>query len=689
MEKIRLSCVCLLLAALAGCPGGEDEPGGQDAAVVQPWARVTKRLGQVEVRDTDAGVWRPAVVGVPLLETASLRTGPDGTAKVEFRDGRQLDLQPDSQLDLAGSGGEAELQLQAGEVVVDSSTEGGGFRIRFGEAREVVRLQSGQARVRRVEGGDLEVKAAQGASSGFRLKFGDDSGVVVARDGNARLSAAASGTQIRMVMGDATLERGGQTTALREGASFQMRVGEGEVVRREALPTRVKGVKGGLRMKLPGEADFKLVAAAGPLEPGATVRSAKPYSLEDGAGGKVELSPGSEVVFGGAFREGGVRQGTLKLESGQARVRLERGSAAGSAQAVETTYATVTARARGGQADVTVMRKADGTQVEVRSGEAEVKTSSETISLLAGESLSVDTAGKLGKPVREPMPRIVAVEGAHTQVFYDRWIPRVAFALARAEDGAQATVEVGPKADFAKVWAREPALRGYLAQNARAGRSFFRVLRPEEGKPQPLPGPVGSLELSPDPVATAGGAASVNNVVPDTGVQTRILFQGKVPRLTFQWEEHPGAAGYVVRVYAEDDLETPQIEERTAERKLALAPGRLREGTYYWYQAALDASGKLLKSNQMNKLVLVFDNAATLMRIDAPRPGERPADGRIEVRGRAPVGASVSVNGKEILVADDGRFEQVLADIAPGSLLLFQLKRPGQGPVFYTRHLGK
>jgi hypothetical protein len=231
--------------------------------------------------------------------------------------------------------------------------------------------------------------------------------------------------------------------------------------------------------------------------------------------------------------------------------------------------------------------------------------------------------------------------------------------------------------------------RGYLAQSARAGRSYFRVLRPEEGKPKPAPGPVGILELSPDPVASGSGATSVNNVVPDTGVQTRILFQGKVPRLTFQWEEHPGAAGYAVRVYAEDDLETPQIEERTAERSLALAPGRLREGTYYWYQAALDANGKLLKSNQMNKLVLVFDNAATLMRIDAPRPGERPADGRIEVRGRAPIGASVSVNGKEILVADDGRFEQVVADIAPGSLLLFQLKRPGQGPVFYTRHLGK
>ncbi len=675
--------LCSLALASLGCPGGGD--GGKDAAAPPPWARLTLREGQVEVREAADRPWRPAVNGMALAAEAALRTGPESRARVELRDGRKLSLQAGSQLDL---GGEDALRLAQGEVLVDSAEQGGGFRVSFGEAREVVRLHPGQVRLRRVEGGDLVVQAEKGSGPGFKLSFGDDSGVVVSRDGSARLSAGGDGPQLRMLMGEATLVRGGQTTALGEGASFKLRMGEGEVVRREALATRARGGSG-LRLRLPGEADYRLMAKAGPaLEPGTALRSAGPFSLDDGAGGKVELAPGSAVVFGGAYREGGLRAGSLKLESGQARVRLERGSSADAVQIVDAGVAQVTARARGGRADVNVVVKSDGALIEVRAGQAEVRAGTETVELGSGESLSVDAQGRAGKPAREPMPRIVALEGLHTRVFYDRWIPKVAFALGRAEDGAQATLEVGPRPDLSRPWSREQVSGGYLAQRARAGRSYFRVLRDAGGQAGPEAGPVGSLELSPDPVAKGGGG-NVTNVVPDTGVQTRVLFQGKVPALNFQWEAVAGAAAYRVRVYTEEDLENPQIDERTAEPRLVLAPGRLREGTYFWYQAALDAGGKQLKASQMNRLALAFDNAATLMRIDAPRPGDRPEGGRIEVRGRAPVGAAVSVNGVEIVVSDDGRFEQVLSNVPAGSLLLFQLKRPGQGPVYYTRHLGR
>jgi ferric-dicitrate binding protein FerR (iron transport regulator) len=698
MERrpLRWLWASLGLLGLLGCPG----EGGLEADPGRPaaWARLEAVSGLVESRPGVSAPWRLAGEGQALEASASLRTGPDGRARVVFQDGRQLTLEPDSQLDLGGAGEQTGLWLTRGEVLVDpmpgpmpgpGREAAGEFRIVFGEAREVVRLQAGQARLRRGAGGELQVRAPEEQQpAGFRLVFSDASDMRIARAGMASLSAEDGGTRVRMLMGEARLTRGGRDTALVQGQDFQLRLGEVRVLQREPLPARLKARKGQVSLRPPGGDRFSPSAQADPvLQPGTALVTRGPVSLSDGAGGELELSPGSQVVFEESFREGPLRAGSLRLEQGRARVRLTRGQDEDARQTLVTPHAQVVASARVAAAELNVIARPDSTRVEVRAGRAEVKTSEQTLALKAGESLTVDAQGKAGPPEREPLPRIVAQEGQHTQVYYDRGLGKVAFALARGEPDEVSTVELASAPGFQKPLLRAQVDTGYLIQPARPGRTYFRVLRPA-GEAL-APGPVGSLELVPDPMARRRDPAGLTNAVPDTGVQTRVLFQGQAPALTFQWEPVDGAASYRVRVYTEEELESPHLEERAEEPRLKLAPGRLGEGTYYWYQAALDPAGKQLRANQMNKLVLAFDNAGTLMRIDAPRPGERPAGGKLEVRGRAPVGASVSVHGAALVVADDGRFEQVLTGIAPGAVLVFQVRRPGLGPVLYTRHLGR
>ena len=55
-------------------------------------------------------------------------------------------------------------------------------------------------------------------------------------------------------------------------------------------------------------------------------------------------------------------------------------------------------------------------------------------------------------------------------------------------------------------------------------------------------------------------------------------------------------------IYHEDDMETPVFEKTAEKTRLAMPAGKLKEGTYFWYQAAWDAAGKEMVASQMNKL---------------------------------------------------------------------------------------
>jgi hypothetical protein len=393
-------------------------------------------------------------------------------------------------------------------------------------------------------------------------------------------------------------------------------------------------------------------------------------------------------VFEGSFRAGQDREGVLALDAGRARVVLRRQAGAGSTQEVVTPHGRIVASAQGLTAELTILAQKDETRVQVHAGKADITTGDQTIAVSAGQKLSLRAERQAAQPTPVALPLVPSREGIRTRVFYDRPISAVALRWAKPARPDQDRLEASRQPDFGQLLLQEPVEgTAFGLSGLQPGRTYWRLVRGTD--PQAAPGPVGSVELSTDPAAKGRADRSVTNVVQDTGVQTRIIFQGKAPAVTLTWKAAPDASQYRVRIFTGEDLENPIVEQTVQATRLMLPSERLKEGTYYWYQAPLDPNGKAKATSQMNKLVLAFDNATSLVRVDLPRTGARPTKGSIEVSGLAPRGAQLEVNNQPILLGPEGRFSQVVGDVRPGAPLIFHLRQPDQGDVYLLRHLGR
>ncbi len=648
-QRGRPLAAAFALVLACGPLACQDDPvapdaGGEPAAA--PEMRLVELTGTVEWRPGAQPDWRPATRGQGLSFGDGLRTAAKALAVIEFADGSRLRLAGGTSLTLTGLEDEFELLVAEGQ---------------------------------------LEVAATAGRGRGFKLMFGEAGDMIVVREGQAKVAMREDGVHIEMIMGQATIHQGDQTQALQAGKSFVLSIGRGQIVDRESVETVLKDRRRASRIKVPDAQRFKRPTKRQvALRPGTEVRTPRGAGVEltDPAGGRVVLGPRSRATFEGTFKGRDGREGTLRLASGVAKVKLRRQGGAGATQAVVTPHAAVETDAAGLTADVTVTARPKQTQVVVNAGRAQVSAGDRKVALEAGHTVTIGPQGIQSEPAPLPVPRLRAREGKRTRIFFDRRLGKVTLGW-KAIDDEQVTLEVSAKADFSELDLREP-VRGdsFLVDLPRRGRLHWRVSREGAG-----PGPASSISVARDPYAKRRAGAATN-VVPDTGIKTTILFQGKVPALTFKWDALPQAEAYRVRVYSADDMEKAVLNQKATRNRLVLAAGKLSEGTYFWYQAALDAAGKEIKASQMNKLVLEFDNAASLLRIDSPRPGQRPKAGKIQVAGLAPAGAKVSINGQPISVPPDGRFRQT-DKARRGELLVFRLQRRGAGDVLYTRHLGR
>lgn len=645
-NRAGLLLVLLLACTPPGCDG--EKPGDTDAgaSVLATSTKLTDLKGTIERRGPD-GKWVAVQEGQAVALGDALRTGPGARFTMVFRDGRQMRIEGQAQLGLTGIEDELALLMEQGEVeIVANKVEGKQYRMIFSDADDMVLL----------------------------------------REGRASLKREAGGVKIEMIMGSATIRQSGQTSPLQAGKSFVLDIGEATITGREELTTTLLDRKRQSRIRPPGASRFRRPRSRKEkLEPGTELRTRRKGSVElvDDSGNRLSLGPKSRAVFEGTFRTKKGREGVIKLDSGEANVRLRRVKSGGSTQKLVMPMGVIVANARGLTAEVTVVSRGKSTRVVVHSGTAEVAVGEKTVTLSGGQSLKIGKKGILSSPERIALPRIRAREGVRTRVFYDRKISRVGLTWKAAGQGKPVTLEVAPSADFKKPLLREPVERSsFVYQNVRPGRIFWRVTR-ADGQP----GPLGRLEVKKDPIARQLASGKLTNVIPDTGIKTTIYFPGKVPMLTFKWDPVEGAASYRLRIYHEDDMETPVFEKTAEKTRLALPAGKLKEGTYFWYQAAWDAAGKEMVASQMNKLSLVFDNVTPLLRLEAPRPGQKPQGGQVEVRGLAPPGAKVVVGQETLSVSPDGRLQQTLSGVSKRAVLVFKLIKKGLGDVYYVRHL--
>jgi hypothetical protein len=169
--------------------------------------------------------------------------------------------------------------------------------------------------------------------------------------------------------------------------------------------------------------------------------------------------------------------------------------------------------------------------------------------------------------------------------------------------------------------------------------------------------------------------APVNTIEAD-GRHYTVLFQSRLPVLSFTWSAAPADAGALklnvdvagqVKVFA------------TAKPRYELPSGALREGTYTWCYTTDD--GRL---SPMTTVTIRFDNAAPTAQFFAADGDEGPATG-IHVKGVALEGTKVSVAGQPLTLDDHWRFRTAVAPPEGDDAVAVRLEHPRSGIHYYVR----
>jgi hypothetical protein len=170
------------------------------------------------------------------------------------------------------------------------------------------------------------------------------------------------------------------------------------------------------------------------------------------------------------------------------------------------------------------------------------------------------------------------------------------------------------------------------------------------------------------------------NVIDGDGRRYTVLYQNRLPSLTFTWPAAPAAERYTLHV--EGKAATRNYP--AAAPRLRLPSGAVGEGTHQWWFAA--AGGP---SSPRTTITIRFDNAAVAAQVDAPRDGARVATGEeIEIAGIAIEGSTVAAGATPLETDAQGRFRGRVTAPAPGERsIAIRLVHPRGGVHYYVRRI--
>lgn len=617
------------------------------------FATLMEPRGVVGVRHRNT--WFRGESGTRLDVKGAIRTGPESDVRVAFREGAQLKLGPSTLLELAQVSEGVVLQISEGEVEIH------------------------------LEGGSLSFHVPVGPE-GRRLTF---------NLGRLRIRRDDDVLSANVVEGEVQVETARGIEITRQGESVSFRVGEGSTIAADPVPPVVSpgavdpvpDVKAADPPELPpvlaltlhdpsrrsrvrrnGEKRLRRVQQAETaIEVGDVVESGRSRETRLG------LEGGDGIALKGRARLGilGTRAGgSYRLERGSILARVGRG------RRTEIVWKGVRLQveATGHQGVTEVVREKGKTQIKVLAGRATISAGEETYELLPGQRLHLDKKGRTTGPAAVRSTPLKAREGRTTRIYYDRRPERIQLVFSDAD-----RLEVAADPHFTKLHLQESVGQaGFTLEIAHLkGPIYWRVSRGE------VTGASGVVHVGRD--GTLGRRSqAVSNVIHDSGWETRVLFQGKLPALNFRFKASPQAQAYRLKVFRAANLATPLVTKEATGPSVKLRGGRLKEGVYFWYQVPLNSAGKELVASQMNKLTLAFDNATPLLRIDRPVSGQR-ASGVTAVSGVVAKGLRLRVNGKAVMHAPDGRFSGRV-NVGAARLLRFTLGGRGRDTIF-LRHM--
>ena len=635
--------------ALLAC---EDAPQKPAPVAV---ATVVSRLLPVHVER--AGAKLEAAEKATLFAGDVVSTGPNGSAVVRYVDGTQILVNENTRFRVNGAPGRLTLELEEGNVVSDTrSGEGGQVQVitRYGAAAIL-------------RGSEVEFAlSAQGGS--MDVAFGE-----------IRLIGADGGSTAVVAGQELAFELGGKRGSARDGGSPDAATAAAasdagaEATAPRGLAWKFGAERGAAKVRLPGDKRFT-AASVEPAEIGSGTQfevRPKGSARLAGEGLDFELGGKSRGAVGEATRDGAVSRFAMTLDDGEGLLHLP-----GDTERVLTVSGrnrTVRIHARE-ESTVRIRQRPRGTEVDVLAGQVDVSgAEGDAQPLKPGQSAEVAARGV--KVEAASKPTVVVPHSRRVRIYANKLGP-IGLAVPAADPPPR--VEVARDAKF-----EEPLLSGRVHDGVLSidppprGDVYWRALDAS--------GTVlarGHARFDRD--RARGDLDNPKAEVAETGLKASVFFQGAPPAISFSFAPREGAKSYRVRVYRASDLKNPVAEKVVPETRCSFEAGKLPEGDYLWHAAPVDANGIELAGGRMNKLEIVYDNSHTTLAIAQPRPGETGAGSVTPVRGVAPLGSKLYVNGKLADLDPKGRFS---LDVRRADAVVFRLVAENGAESWWVRSL--
>lgn len=606
-------------------------------------ARVAAYKGAVE-KDVGSG-WQ-AVKGKDKLKCDSgLRTGADSTAAIAFSAGGEFELQETTDVVLS-CGGNPGLSVAVGEVLVQAGPDGSVF--------------------------DLEIGTVSLASKGrYRIgsgRFDVLVGAATVRRASDPDEVLEPGEALAWEIGAATVQKVKKPEAIDAGVAEATDAGVPDAGpgEDELLIVTVSGRKA--ERKLPGEKKWKrLKKGEHELAGGTRVRLRKRTKMKLTRGAESATVAGAaEFVVGGA--------GEPLVTSARGVIDLH------------ATEAPVAIKVPGGVI-MARPRKGDGSKarIDIKKGTARVRAQRGLIdvtgkggvedTLQIGERLTLARDGTTKVEGRAPASSDFALPSDENATIHAARLPVSLAIRFPGECPSEAVVETSTRANFRS---RVTQAKGTGSANISAGRGtlYYRVRCINDGVLQKRASAKGKLRVLRDKATQPLPKRASSSPVDADGRRYRVLYQNRLPAITFHWPKSPKGSSYKFHLTSERG-NTKTVSVRGPQHKMRA--GSLAEGKYQYY---FDVDGKRSKTSTLS---IEFDNAAPSTYLRSPRVGERWSGGQVRVQGVALIGSSVKVGDTPVSVDQNGRFASNITVVEGEKSLAVRVSHRKQGVHYYIR----
>lgn len=587
-------------------------------------ARLTEHRGTVE-KDVGDG-WQQVQGKDGLRCDNGVRTSDASTATITFSAGGSFQLEERTDIDLS-CGGNPGMSVAVGEVLVEAGPDGGEFDLEVG----TVKL-AGKGRYRIGQG-----------------RFDVLVGAATVRRANADSEVLEEGDGLSWEVGAATVTRVRKTEEIPDAGVPDAGVQELDAgPAPETVQAKVTGKRA--RIRQPGEKKWKkLKAGSHELPPGIEIRLGKRTKMRIQRGSETATIAGAAEFTTGAPGEALV----ASTKSGQIDIHATENPVA-----IKVPGGVILARKRSGDGSkARINVKRGTTNVRAERGKIDVTGKGgveETLQI--GERIVLTRDGRTKIQGRAPSSADFAMPSSETATIHAAKLP-VAVAIGFPEDCTEAVVETSNRSNFRSRLTISKGTDGSANIQAKKGALYYRVRCIVDGVLQKKVRAKGRLRIVRDKATHPLPKRASQSAVDADGRRYRVLYQNRLPTITFRWPKAPEGSSY--RFHLQPTKGKPSSHD-TSKPSYRIRTGNIAEGQYRYY---FEVDGKRSRTSTLS---IEFDPDTPSTYLRSPKVNERWSGASVRVQGVALIGASVRVGDKPLSVDSNGRFSSNV-DIPEGA----------------------